>query len=70
MSNSSRIYKKAELCCSRDQPLRSFVLSIEKFVGRALDDTTSDGKLAAKAGEEGIDITSALASFIDTPMWC
>jgi hypothetical protein len=40
---------------------------VEKFVGRALDDTTRDGKLAAEASEEGVDIASALTAFVDTP---
>jgi hypothetical protein len=33
----------------------------------ALDDTTSDGELRAVAGEEGVDIASALATLVDAP---
>ena len=34
---------------------------------RALDNTTSNGKLSAVTSEEGIDIASALATLVDTP---
>jgi hypothetical protein len=39
----------------------------EKLVGRALYDTTSNGQVAAHAGEVGVDLAGAHATLVDAP---
>ena len=46
---------------------RDLALSASVHERRALDDTTGNGELRAVAGEEGVDIASALATLVDTP---
>jgi hypothetical protein len=38
-----------------------------KLERRCLDDTTGDGQLSAKAGEERVNVASTLATFVDAP---
>ena len=40
---------------------------VHGLVGWALDNTTGDGQGGAVAGEEGVDVTSTLATLVDTP---